>query len=955
MPRVKKSALKTKDKVIYNNEEYTITGIPSTGYATIMKRFRPYSCSTKNVPIKDLKKDRFAWRRRLRTGKFILYDYCLRPCTCYIVGIENDRMTIQPLYSHHMFEVNIMSDIIAPSDCREDYTPMVPFVRYEALNGFVTYNHRIRMITDYRNGYYALSGKIWVKENEVSDLQMDRDPGNSEMQLLGTITLKEEDIPYAYTKLVDLESLKLVLFSKALFNAPFLNDGGWNILQIVLYEELRDRFYSEDSAYLDEQLVYAMLRCEPNNMEQVRQVNIGQYSKHRNNGLWVDRMCRSKPQFRSTLRWVGNELKADIYHPVTAKRRLFMQCYNYVARFCAKVYWHFAVMQCDKRVELPLPYINTKITLKNFQKYIVKQMMEREASEFFTLNLRHDDTVINVLSGLDTPIPLRGGILKLPTGAGKTICTLALIKCSPMKTLIVVPLTLLDQWISELKRFTDLTYGEIHGRNKDISKIKEKMVIFTTYGTLLSLYKNNSCPELFYHFDRVVFDESHKLKMPFSTSVSSCNAVIAPNRWCLTATPYRSGLVKNLHAQLRMLNVQPFSSDGRAYFRIIEMLEPSRRTYIYSRLKKLVLSGQAEVNKDAIQYTVQVSMTDNHASLYSIMKDKIKDKISCLLSERFNRKKLDTYLNQLCICATDPTLLEITMWGKRQVENGIQCASIDSFTDTLNDKTPFELQLKNTLNDLTTTSCPLCLETIQRPTVTNCLHVFCHDCINKSMEFKQECPMCRTYLNKDMFREIKPTQDTKDMEGFKMCYDVLGRQCKLLMETYNMYNNCESNKLEQLTKIIKKHSQVVVFSQYNSILEQYAKHFESSIITGRSSRAQRRKNLDEFRQGKKVFFLSIKIANVGINLTEADCIVFMEPVLDSSVEEQATGRLMRIGQTQKVHIYTLYTPGTIEENITKERLSYELRMQKINQTLFGIAKTNARRNAFVHYINNILK
>ena len=949
MPRVRKRRLKPNDRVLYNGEEYFITGVPSTGYATIMKRFRPYSCSSKNVPIRDLKKDRFAWRRRLKPGDFVLYDISLNPCTCCITGIEGSTLTIQPLYSHHMFEVDIMADTITSSDCTEAYTPLMPFVRYEVLNAFAMYQGRMRMITDCRYGYYLLSDRIWVKDTEVSGLQMVRDPCNVEMELLGSITLDE--VPYVHAELVDLECLKNVLFSKALFNVPFLNDDPWSILQVILYEEFRDRCPNEDCTYFDEQLVYAMLRCEPNNMEQVRAVNVGQYSRHRERGLWVDRMCRSRPIFKSTLEWVDGKLKANIYHPITARRRLLLKCHVSVARFHAKVYWHFAVLQCDKPVELQTPQFNTKIELKDFQKHIVKQMLEREVGEFYPLNLRHNDTVVNVLSGLDAHIPLRGGVLCLPTGAGKTVCTLSLISCSRQKTLVVVPLTLLDQWMSELERFTDLTYGEIHGRKKDISKVRDKMVVFTTYGTLLSLYKNNTCAEIFYLFDRVVFDESHKLKMPFSMSVTACNAVIAPRRWCLTATPYRKGRVVNLHPQLRMLDIHPFHKTNN-YFRVIEMLEPSRRAYIYSRLKHVVLHGQATVNKDAVPHTIHVSMTKEHETLYSLMREKIEGKIHS--SASFNRKLLESYLNQLCICATDPRLIGVTMWGEKQITNGIQCASVVSFSDTLNTNKPFESQFKDTLDKLETSSCPLCLETVQRPTITNCLHVFCHACINKSMEFKHECPMCRTELDKQRFREITPPQAMVDQGDFKMCYDALGRQSKVPMGVYDTYEQCRSNKLIQLKDIVNKHKQVVVFSQFNSVLEQYAKHFDSSIITGRSSRAQRRRNLEDFRHGKKVFFLSLKVANVGINLTEADCIVFMEPVLESSVEEQATGRLLRIGQTQKVHLYTLYTPGTIEENITKERIPYELRMQKITQSIFGRAKTNAKRNAFLQYIHNIV-
>tara|TARA_B110000483_G_C18001883_1_gene467619 strand:+ start:391 stop:828 length:438 start_codon:yes stop_codon:yes gene_type:complete len=118
-------------------------------------------------------------------------------------------------------------------------------------------------------------------------------------------------------------------------------------------------------------------------------------------------------------------------------------------------------------------------------------------------------------------------------------------------------------------------------------------------------------------------------------------------------------------------------------------------------------------------------------------------------------------------------------------------------------------------------------------------------------------------------------------------------------------------------------NKIVVFSQFNRVLEFYAALFDCSIITGKSTRKQRKHNLEQFKTGKcKMFCLSTKVANVGLNLEEGDTLVFVEPGLDQADEEQAIGRLQRIGQQKSIEIHNLFTSDTVEENVRARRYQY---------------------------------
>src|SRR4030095_3815044 len=64
-----------------------------------------------------------------------------------------------------------------------------------------------------------------------------------------------------------------------------------------------------------------------------------------------------------------------------------------------------------------------------------------------------------------------------------------------------------------------------------------------------------------------------------------------------------------------------------------------------------------------------------------------------------------------------------------------------------------------------------------------------------------------------------------------------------------------------------------------------------------------------------VFLISLKAGGVGLNLTGADTVIHFDPWWNPAVEDQATDRTHRIGQTRVVTSYKLIARGTVEEKI----------------------------------------
>lgn len=66
-----------------------------------------------------------------------------------------------------------------------------------------------------------------------------------------------------------------------------------------------------------------------------------------------------------------------------------------------------------------------------------------------------------------------------------------------------------------------------------------------------------------------------------------------------------------------------------------------------------------------------------------------------------------------------------------------------------------------------------------------------------------------------------------------------------------------------------------------------------------------------------VFLISLKAGGTGLNLTGADVVIHYDPWWNQAVQNQATDRAHRIGQTKVVSVYKLIAKNTIEEKIVK--------------------------------------
>lgn len=134
-----------------------------------------------------------------------------------------------------------------------------------------------------------------------------------------------------------------------------------------------------------------------------------------------------------------------------------------------------------------------------------------------------------------------------------------------------------------------------------------------------------------------------------------------------------------------------------------------------------------------------------------------------------------------------------------------------------------------------------------------------------------------------------------------------------------------SAKLELFMEIVEelregKH-RALVFSQFVQHLDLIRGALDAAGITyqyldGQTPAKEREKRVDAFQRGEgELFLISLKAGGTGLNLTAADYVIHMDPWWNPAVEDQATDRAHRIGQTRPVTVYRLVTKDTIEEQI----------------------------------------
>jgi superfamily II DNA or RNA helicase len=137
----------------------------------------------------------------------------------------------------------------------------------------------------------------------------------------------------------------------------------------------------------------------------------------------------------------------------------------------------------------------------------------------------------------------------------------------------------------------------------------------------------------------------------------------------------------------------------------------------------------------------------------------------------------------------------------------------------------------------------------------------------------------------------------------------------------------ESGKWERLTEIgetiAARQEKALVFTQFREITAPLASHLghvfgrPGVVLHGGTPVKQRRELVTRFQEDERVpfFVLSLKAGGSGLNLTAASHVIHFDRWWNPAVEDQATDRAFRIGQTKNVLVHKFVCRGTVEERI----------------------------------------
>ncbi|ABA22885.1 SNF2-related helicase [Trichormus variabilis ATCC 29413] len=155
----------------------------------------------------------------------------------------------------------------------------------------------------------------------------------------------------------------------------------------------------------------------------------------------------------------------------------------------------------------------------------------------------------------------------------------------------------------------------------------------------------------------------------------------------------------------------------------------------------------------------------------------------------------------------------------------------------------------------------------------------------------------------------------------------------LKTNTLEQYSSGKLQRLEEMLEEVLAESntygvagagRALIFTQFAEWGKLLKPHLEKQLgrevffLYGSTSKKQREEMIDRFQhdpQGPPIMILSLKAGGVGLNLTRANHVFHFDRWWNPAVENQATDRVFRIGQTRNVQVHKFVCNGTLEEKI----------------------------------------
>ncbi|ETS77388.1 hypothetical protein PFICI_11262 [Pestalotiopsis fici W106-1] len=489
-------------------------------------------------------------------------------------------------------------------------------------------------------------------------------------------------------------------------------------------------------------------------------------------------------------------------------------------------------------------------------------------------------------------------------------------KVASKATLIIAPSSLLiDNWVEELNKHTTNGALPFHRhigswRHKETRYLHERPIIFTTYATVAAEFRRGDNTLSRINWFRIVLDEAHDIRNRSTKQFQAVASIAALHRWCLTGTPIQNSL-EDLGALISFLKVpileqtpafrklitNPIESGSRSRFKNLKIL---LRAVCLRRTRQQCLDIPEPISKQR-----RLVLTQSEHSDYQDLLAQGRMEIDMAVSRRGKSNINSAFLE---------SLLKLRLFCNNGRVNAVMQSGP---TGLPTDPDEALIYLQQHGQDV----CAYCSATIyfinEDPRndggifITGCSHLLCHNCVPIHLsEKKKSCPTC--------ISQPDSVSETT-LPSVNMHIETRRRDINNGMGNTVPY----PSKLQALLSDVIQDSQhkSIIFSSWKKTLNLVSQLFTThgirhEIIDGSVSLGKRLGVLKNFRSpsGANILLMTLGTGAVGLNLAVASRIYLLEPQWNPSIESQAIGRALRLGQTDQVIIIRYIMKNTIEES-----------------------------------------
>jgi len=474
--------------------------------------------------------------------------------------------------------------------------------------------------------------------------------------------------------------------------------------------------------------------------------------------------------------------------------------------------------------------------------------------------------------------------------------------------MIVVPLTVLDTWITECHRWTpNLRIVRFHGHEKERKRIFDEKLQHGQFDILVTTYETVVVAESFFKhhffFAYLVVDEAHRIKNENSLLSVALRHISCAAKLLLTGTPLQNDL-HELWALLNFLYPSLFTSSApfdqgfnlnaqRIDQNILSAAQSLLFPIMIRRLKRQVavkLPPKTETQVKCPLAPLQVhwyrALLASHAGLL----DKIQDEIK----EEENDAALELSANN-DLTEGDATVLEEQ--AQLDAEGNIDKSQLAHLSRS---ETPMREESDGVggpgrgskKKDEGEDNFGLG----ESARITASAGNEWRKLLNLMMQLRKCC------LHPYLFPHSEPNNATAD--------DLISA----------------SGKMQVLDKLLKKlfisKHRVLIFSSFIGMLDLLERmcmfrRYKFLRLDGSTTRVQRRFDIARFQASDEffIYLISTRAGGLGITLNKADTVIHFDSDWNPQVDLQAQDRAHRIGQTKPVRVFRLVSEQTVEERV----------------------------------------